>query len=140
VISVRRNELADANRLLQIWRDAVDATHDFLSADDRVAIDPLVAEYVRESELTVALFDGNPVGFMGVTGRSIDSLFIAPEVHGLGIGRLLVDRVDRPTIVEVNEQNTHAVAFYRRLGFVDVGRSELDGEGRPYPLLHMRRD
>lgn len=39
--------------------------------------------------------------------------------------------------VDVNEQNEQALGFYRRLGFAQVGRSPLDGEGRPYPLLHL---
>lgn len=40
--------------------------------------------------------------------------------------------------VDVNEDNTQAVGFYERLGFVQVGRSELDGQGKPYPTLHMK--
>jgi putative acetyltransferase len=38
----------------------------------------------------------------------------------------------------VNEQNPQGVAFYRHMGFGQVGRSELDGQGNPFPLLHMR--
>jgi putative acetyltransferase len=140
MIELRPNEPSDAASLLQIWREAVDATHDFLSLQDRATIDPLVADYVRDAQLTVAVLNGKPVAFMGVTGQGIDSLFIAPEAHGLGIGRLLADGVTRPTTVDVNERNVRAVAFYRRLGFRPTGRSERDGDGRPYPLLHMRRD
>jgi hypothetical protein len=40
--------------------------------------------------------------------------------------------------VDVNEQNGQAVGFYLRMGFATEGRSELDGMGKPYPLLHMR--
>ncbi|MEG5438703.1 GNAT family N-acetyltransferase, partial [Enterobacter hormaechei] len=40
--------------------------------------------------------------------------------------------------VDVNEQNPQGVAFYRHMGFEQVGRSELDGQGNPFPLLHMR--
>ena len=139
-ISLRPSEAADAETLLQIWRDAVDRTHDFLSPEDRAAIDPLVAEYVGTSPLLVALVDGTTAAFMGVTGRNIDSLFIDPRRHRMGIGRHLVDQVARPATVEVNEQNAGAVAFYRQLGFEVTGRTELDGDGRPYPLLYMRRD
>lgn len=56
------------------------------------------------------------------------------------MGRLLVaDAIHRlgATRVDVNEQNEQALGFYRRLGFEVVGRSALDGQGRPYPLLHM---
>lgn len=37
----------------------------------------------------------------------------------------------------MNEQNPQAVGFYLHYGFVQTGRSPLDGEGRPFPLLHM---
>lgn len=38
---------------------------------------------------------------------------------------------------DVNEQNSQAVGFYERMGFRRAGRSEVDGEGRPYPLIHL---
>ncbi|MGY0625916.1 MAG: GNAT family N-acetyltransferase, partial [Paraglaciecola chathamensis] len=41
------------------------------------------------------------------------------------------------TKVDVNEQNPKALGFYQRIGFKVVGRSELDGQGKPYPLLHL---
>jgi putative acetyltransferase len=39
---------------------------------------------------------------------------------------------------DVNEQNGQAVGFYKRMGFTATGRSPLDGQGRPYPLLHLK--
>lgn len=39
--------------------------------------------------------------------------------------------------VDVNEQNNHALGFYEHIGFKVVGRSPLDGQGEPYPILHM---
>jgi putative acetyltransferase len=42
--------------------------------------------------------------------------------------------------VDVNEQNAAARGFYAALGFDVVARSPLDETGRPYPILHMRRE
>ena len=42
------------------------------------------------------------------------------------------------TRVDVNEQNPRALGFYLHEGFEVIGRSETDGLGQPYPLLHMR--
>jgi putative acetyltransferase len=42
-------------------------------------------------------------------------------------------------IPDVSEQNPQAAGFSVRQGFVAVGRSETDGEGRPFPLLHLNR-
>ena len=139
MIQLRPSTPVDADELVEIWRRAVDASHDFLTPEDRAAIDPLAADYIRTAQLLVATRDGTPVAFMGVTGRTIDSLFIDPSAQGTGIGRLLADTVARPATVAVNEKNDSAVAFYRRLGFLVVGRSKTDDEGRPYPLLHLRR-
>lgn len=42
--------------------------------------------------------------------------------------------------VEVNEETEPARRFDERMGFAVVGRSPLDAQGRPHPLLQMRRD
>jgi putative acetyltransferase len=90
----------------------------------------------------VADAEDRAVGFMGLTGSNIDALFVDPELHGRGIGRALVEHArsvagDELT-VDVNEQNESGAGFYERLGFRRIGRSELDEQGRPYPLLHLR--
>ena len=139
MIEIRESRPSDAADLLRIWRDAVDSSHDFLTPGDRAAIEPLVADYVASTPLQVACIDGACVGFMGVSGRKIDSLFIDPRAQGLGVGRQLTARVPLPAEVDVNEQNLKAAAFYRHLGFEVTGRSPRDDQGRPYPLLHMRK-
>ena len=42
--------------------------------------------------------------------------------------------------VTVNEQDPHAVGFYRQMGFEVYRRTDCDEEGGPYPLLYMRRE
>ena len=38
----------------------------------------------------------------------------------------------------MNEQNPQAIGFYLKMGFEVESRDELDGLGKPYPLLHLR--
>ena len=79
-------------------------------------------------------------GLTSAPAIQVDMLFVDPAFHRRGIGRALLDftRRDYPCIfLDVNEQNSTAAQFYARYGFTIVGRSELDGEGRPYPLLHL---
>lgn len=137
----------DVATLLDIWLRAVRATHAFLSEDDIQSLLPLVHEYLRSSVCSLwvlALDDGRPIGFMGLTGDEIDALFIAPEHHRQGGGRLLVRQAEKQVggllRVSVNEQNPGATKFYESCGFRVVGRSETDGQGRPFPLLHMVQD
>lgn len=131
----------DDARNLQIWREAVRATHDFLTPGDLVEIDALVAEHLPAMVSWVMTDgDGRPQGFMALTGAHIDALFVDPASHGQGIGRALVAhaRTLHPDLtVDVNEQNPRAIGFYERLGFRRTGRSETDDQGRPYPLLHL---
>ena len=73
--------------------------------------------------------------------RHVEALFVDPVFQRRGIGRALLDFARRrwPCILlDVNEQNSAAARFYFKYGFETIGRSELDGQGRPYPLLHLR--
>jgi len=108
-------------------------------------IDRIVAEdYLPSAKLVVAAnSDDVPVAFLGGSGDEIESLFVDPSVYGQGVGRLLVEDFasgrEGQLRVDVNQQNAGARIFYERLGFRIDGRSPNDGEGRPYPLLHLVR-
>lgn len=82
-----------------------------------------------------------PTGFIGLDGRKIEMLFVDPKYHGEGIGSRLINHAikikGRNLQVDVNEQNDGAYAFYKKLGFDQAGRSELDNSGHPFPLLHL---
>ncbi|GAA5625784.1 peptidyl-lysine N-acetyltransferase YjaB [Brucella sp. NBRC 12953] len=141
MIHIRKSNPADAPALTAIWRASVLATHEFLSREDFAEIEKLVGEqYLPNVEVDVIEDDGKPVGFMGMTDNNIDSLFISPAERGKGIGKHMIARAKkRGTLtVDVNEQNTQGVGFYRHVGFVETGRSETDDQGRPYPLLHLK--
>lgn len=128
-------------RLVEIWRSAVDATHDFLSEADRDEIESqLASDYLPQVDLHLAERGGVPVGFAGVSGERLEMLFVDAGQRGHGVGTALLSFVVAEcgvTTVDVNEQNAQAVEFYRRRGFTLVGRSELDDQGRPYPILHL---
>jgi putative acetyltransferase len=141
---IRLSNETDVPELLIIWREAVSATHTFLSERDIAFYEEQVRDhYLPSCSFWVAVdADDRAQGFMGMTGSKIDALFIDPSYHGRGLGRALVTHAaaHEPTLsVDVNEQNEGAVAFYRKLGFVRKGRSEFDGSSNPFPILHMER-
>lgn len=132
----------DHQTLIAIWEASVRASHHFLPEADIAALRPLILEHYFDAvTLNCARGDnGEIVGFIGVADGNIEMLFVAPDAMGQGVGRLLVTHAIAALgarRVDVNEQNEQALGFYRRLGFAQVGRSPLDGEGRPYPLLHL---
>lgn len=127
---------------MDIWRAAVDATHDFLAPNDRDAIEAeLLAFFPQVSLLLAVDRSDTPLGFMFLHDGHLEALFIDPEHHGKGIGKAFIHNVlaAHPNLtVDVNEQNPKALGFYQHLGFERIGRSALDGQGRPYPLIHLR--
>ncbi|WP_049622577.1 acetyltransferase [Frateuria defendens] len=145
-MDLRASNEEDALALLDIWRRAVRATHHFLSPEDFAAIEAIVERYVVQATFWVVVDEtGRPLGFMAVSAAHIEALFVDPDRHGQGIGARLVAHAARLATpagvltVEVNEQNAQAVGFYRHLGFRQTGRTDVDGDGRPYPLLQLRR-
>jgi putative acetyltransferase len=145
-MDIRRATAQDGEVLLDVWLRSVQATHTFVAEKDIQSMIPQVREYLAsdESEFwTLCDNSGAIMGFIGMRGSKMEALFIAPEFHGRGGGRRLVRHVQSlygELTVDVNEQNSAARAFYEACGFVVEGRSELDEQGRPYPLLHMRLD
>ena len=140
--TLRPSHASDGDAVVDLWRRAVDATHDFLSAEDRRAIDAEVVGFLPQAPLLLAVdAEDRPLGFMLLDGSHMEALFIDPEVHGQGIGRQLVEHAlaQHSTLTtDVNAQNAQALGFYLRMGFVETGRSDVDSQGRPYPLIHLR--
>lgn len=139
---LRPSRADDGKAVVDLWRRSVDATHHFLSREDRQAIDEEVVGFLPQAPLLLAVDEHDrPLGFMLIDGGHMEALFIDPDARGTGIGRLLLQHAlaEHPQLsTDVNEQNAQAVGFYLRMGFVETGRSAQDSQGRPYPLIHLR--
>ncbi|WP_448538945.1 acetyltransferase [Sphingobium yanoikuyae] len=141
MIMIRPSRPDEGARILEIWRGAVDATHDFLTAEDRRAIDEMVRGFLPHAPLWLAVDDNDyPLAFMLIDGGHMEALFVDPGRRGTGIGAALVRHglARHPGMTtDVNEENDQAVRFYEKMGFRPTGRSPMDGQGRPYPLIHL---
>ena len=144
-MTIREAVPADRDELVEIWLRSVRATHAFLTENDIHALLPLVREELGGDDLELWVLtsqDGRSIGFMGLSGASVEALFLDPEHRRRGGGRLLLDDARRrkgALTVEVNEQNPEAVKFYEAMGFAIVDRSPVDDAGRPFPVLHMQQ-
>lgn len=142
-IIIERAKQQEYANFLQIWEKAVRSTHHFLSEEDI----SFYREVVRKEALPhlevwmIAGEDKQFLGFIGLDKHRIEMLFVDPNSHGRGHGTKLIqfaqERYGNQLLVDVNEQNDGARRFYERYGFGQVGRSELDGSRRPFPILHL---
>ena len=134
---------ADYSRVLEVWESSVRATHGFLTEGDIQSLKPLVYDQcVTRMPLFCVRDETNSViGFLGVDAPKIEALFVDPAWRGKGVGRQLVEYAIEDldaVLVDVNEKNELAIGFYLHLGFEVAHRSERDGFGKPFPLLHLK--
>lgn len=144
IIEIRPIQNADTDTLVNIWLEASSFAHGFLGAE-RLALQAEQVRdiYLQQAENWVITEDGNPVGFIGLMDQFIGGLFIAPQAHGRGFGRQLLNHallLKQSLELDVYALNTQAHGFYLRNGFVETARQATDSEGLPFAVIHMRRD
>lgn len=139
-MNIEKCTAADYATLVEIWERSVRASHDFLTEDVISEIKAaLIPKYFPCVDLFAAVDDGVVTGFIGLSCDTIEMLFIDSSHRGLGYGSALVDFALRKGItkVDVNQQNPSALEFYKAKGFRVIAKDESDGDGRPYPILHL---
>ena len=144
--NIRDAELADMDGLQRVFRRA-----SLSNENDRELLREhpewlvLSSEAVRDGRLRVAVDgDGATIGFASFhivdAVAELEDLFVDPPLMRHGVGTALVEDVVaqvrrlRFAMLEVTA-NPHAMAFYRRLGFVEQGTVDTPG----YPAVRMGR-
>ena len=139
---IRSASQKDYPTVIELWELSVRASHLFLPEDYLQRIKNLLPSILPAVKLFVHLDNDNKTitGFLGVSEEKIEMLFIHPDKRGQGIGSLLnkfaVEQLHTHK-VDVNEQNEQAVSFYKNSGYEVIGRTEVDGLGKPFPILQM---
>lgn len=140
---IRLATTGDYPRIMEIWESAVKATHDFLAEEDFIYFQEVIPkDYLPNIEVYLFILQNQPVAFASVSEGSLEMLFVHNEYRGKGYGKSLFQFMNETkgiTKVDVNEQNYQAIGFYEKLGFRKAGRSEKDGSGKDYPIIHMLR-
>ena len=159
MIWIRTATRSDLPRVREILVDAWHATYDSIYGEDKVneicadwhSLRSIEENFDRQhSEFLVADEGANVVGMAFATqdGKTIKlhQLYVHPDFHGKKAGfHLLIEIensfMDCDTIsLEVEENNSRAVDFYKAYGFEISGRTENCGrDGSGIPALTMSK-
>jgi putative acetyltransferase len=110
----------DRDHLLGVWERSVRATHHFLEESDVAALRPLVVQELASDAVdwwVLISASDTPIGFLGLTTGTIEALFIDPDHHGQGGGRLLVAHAQRPWRSTSTNRMRRRCGSTRRLAF-----------------------
>ncbi|UFS77380.1 GNAT family N-acetyltransferase [Tardiphaga sp. 37S4] len=130
-------DAADISRvIIRALREtnAKDYTPDIIARVELSFSPAAVERLIDQREVFVAEMGNRVVGTASLDGQALRTMFVLPDVQGRGIGRLLVQRIERVArerqlaILTVPATVT-AEAFYARLGFTAV-REAYHGEER----------
>ncbi|HEX5714897.1 MAG TPA: GNAT family N-acetyltransferase [Thermoanaerobaculia bacterium] len=120
-------------RWIELWRDDLTLSPDFIA----------------QNEVYLAEDGGEALGCYGLAASSphwtLEHFWLRPAAMGKGLGRRLFEHARAvassagASVLEI-DSDPNAVEFYLRMGAVRVGevRSEVDGQPRVRPLLHLR--
>ena len=94
------------------------------------------SELVPHANIVVAEQTNKLIGFVTIDLKGyLDQLVVAPDRWGTNLGTALLDEAKRlsPDRIEllVNTDNTRAIRFYERNGFVQAGGDVNPTSGRP---------
>ncbi|AJW65260.1 putative N-acetyltransferase YjaB [Elizabethkingia miricola] len=137
---IREANSEDYADVIRVWEASVRATHHFLDPEDITFYKSIIPEALPQVKLFIYEIEGQVAGFMGVSGNTLDMLFINPAYRRKGIGSKLFQYAQSEfqiSRVDVNEQNQQAVDFYLKTGFVQTGRRATDDFGKAFPILEM---
>ena len=131
----------DFTEIVEVWEASVRATHHFLSEKEIAFYKPLVLKYaLPEVQLWGVRLQSKLCGFIGVSSNKVEMLFMAPEFIGKGLGKKLLNFALNKLhiyLIDVNEENPAALGFYQHMGYKIISRDDVDGNGRPHPILHL---
>lgn len=140
---IRALQKADINRVVDIWLDTNLKAHSFISAQYWESNYELVKEMLSQAEVYVYEDDQKIQGFIGLSDKYIEGIFVSEKMQSQGIGKLLLNYIkERKDVLRLNvyQKNTRAIHFYQREGFEIQceGLDEATGE-KDYVMIWLQK-
>jgi N-acetylglutamate synthase-like GNAT family acetyltransferase len=108
--------------------NAKDYTQEIIERLERSFSPSAIVQLINDRIVFVATVGGRVVGTASLDGAIVRTVFVAPDVQGHGVGKLLMAEIERAarerklSVLTIPSSIT-AESFYDRLGFRAVGDS-----------------
>lgn len=145
---LRQRADGDWPAMLDLWVAAWRATYPEIDFDARRGwLTRQVASLEADGAVTLCLFTDDPAalaGFVVINPRTgwLDQICVGPGHAGDGCGATLLAaacaRAPGVVRLDVNADNSRAIRFYEREGFVQIGRGANTLSGRATILMEWR--
>jgi putative acetyltransferase len=131
-VTLRPYTDTDEDAAIELWRRTWQQHYPHIDFTARVAWwrERWRKEMVPVATISLAEREGEPVGFVTVDRKTryLDQFVVAPEAWGTEVARVLMDEAKKqsPTGLDllVNKDNTRAIRFYEKHGFVYAGEDK----------------
>ena len=117
---IRRMQRADIDRVADIWLDTNIRAHNFISKQYWQNNFNIVKEMLSQSEIYVYEEKSKIQGFVGLSDKHIEGIFVSSKVQSKGIGNFLmcyVKNIKNQLSLSVYQKNIRAVNFYQKEDF-----------------------
>ncbi len=130
---IRDFQVSDTEQVMQLWLCGNIDAHPFVPTAYWRSQFRGVQEALSQATIFVCERDGKLVGFLGLMDEYIAGMFVEKTHRSTGIGAQLLTHAKQTHAalsLSVYQQNTRAIAFYRREGFsiLSQGVDEDTGE------------
>lgn len=138
-IMIRAYQDSDLAPVVNIWYEASKIAHTFISAEIlNIQKDAIINIYIPKAKIWVIQENENIVGFIALLNNMIGGLFISPTHQRKGYGTRLIEyakSLESNLLVEVFQENHKAQDFYKKCGFIVIGKRLEQTTG--FPLFTM---
>lgn len=158
---VRTASVRDADKLQRLLHETWHATYDPIHGPDKVdeicqnwhSLDEIKRKIEKRQAEYIVADDGTQMGGMAFANGANDKgiahlnqIYVLPDLQGQGIGADLLREIEecfpeaKAMRLEVDVENSGAIAFYKRMGYTQIGRTEdSGGAGDDIPALIMEK-
>jgi putative acetyltransferase len=140
---IKNTSFEEHQKLLHIWEECVATVSDIFTVHQLDQIRTLYFQhhYFEHLQLYHIEIDSVIAGSVGLANDKIELLFVTPQFRHQGVAsKLLQHALDMGAhYTDVYENNQYGLEFYLKRGFEKIARSEVDSEGNPYPILHLKK-